>query len=153
MSNSKAEGGDDVMCELFQNVILSIITGVVSGFFVSWVYERRTKKEAIINQFKDDKQAYSKYLGVVANEIEIYREQKGSTDNLKRVLVEPHWYNSFKEEQISKESGTILTEAFAALQALEKYIDERDSNDIKLMLCRSNIVKSQINILKLKLKK
>ncbi|HEY8889266.1 MAG TPA: hypothetical protein VIM70_03290 [Clostridium sp.] len=131
------------------NIIIGIITGIISSTIISQFYKNNEKKRTELLEFQNNKQEYEKFLGVIRNEIELYKDNDDKLP-LIRILNEPHWYNGFKEENLLEEDKNNLVKAFELLKELQTYLNNNEYNKVEMDKFRNNLFKCQLNILKMK---
>lgn len=69
-------------CELISNVILSLITGLLSGWIVSDYFRRKQQMEEWLRNFNEQKQLLSKFIGAISEEIDFIIQLKKENMNI-----------------------------------------------------------------------
>ena len=134
-------------------IITGIVSGVISSFIVSEIYRRKEIKRERRFSFSHDKQMFSKYVGVVINELELY-EKTGNNEYLLRTLNEPRLSYSFTEKNVNKNSLDLIAGANNLLNKLENDIKTGQKfSEVGLMRYKADLFRAQLNVLKIKLKR
>lgn len=134
------------------NILIGIMTGIISSVIISEIYKNIEEKKAALAEFEDNKQSYSKYLGVIRNEIELFKNNNDIT-TLLRVLNEPRWYNGFKDTILTDSDRTTLENTYKLLEDFEVYLRKSEINSLEMTKFSSRLLISQLDILKMKAQK
>lgn len=133
-------------------IIVGIATGIVSSLIVTQLYKVNDDRRERRLSFEHDKQMYSKNIGVIRNELDLYK-LTNDTENIKRALEKPQIFASFTNENLSKDSLDIVGEGHQLLENLkEDFKKEDELPELKLDEYKRELFKKQINILRIGLK-
>lgn len=96
------------MCDVLQNLLIGIISGLLSSFLVSMGLEKREKKNEHKRRFEADKQIYSRYIQSIRLEL-LLAYKSSDNDCLVRVIEDEPFRESFNNlsEDSSKKNKEI----------------------------------------------
>ena len=111
------------MCNIFLNVSIGLITGVVSSFVVSVILKKYWDSQEVKKQFDLDKQNYCRYIQNIRLELLLaYKNGNGYYDYLIRVIDDPPIRDTF--ENLTDESKNTTHEISNYIDDIKKKISD-----------------------------
>jgi hypothetical protein len=143
--------GGKVVETLLENLFIGIVSGVLSSVIVYLITKSRETKAIKNRELKDFIQSLSRYLRILAFEIEHSMNEEGYGDirYLKKELIDPPRLIHNNQSDLESDTDVRIREAYNLLGEIETDIGSREKiPNIRLMKYRSELVKIAINILK-----
>ncbi|WP_141521793.1 hypothetical protein [Bacillus cereus] len=109
--------------DLFLNTLIGLLSGLISGWFVSHMLKKDADAEILSRQIDSDIQTFQRYLNALRLEIEMISkelESKESVDykQIVRMLEDDPITRSFTKENITAESLDSVKEARDLIQEI-----------------------------------
>jgi len=113
------------MCDIFENLMIGVISGLLSSTIVTIVFTYLDKKEKQFQGFKNDIQIFHRWILRIRNELEIAYKYKDISSLRRAIEDEPilPYFNGLSSESISAK-----TEATEYIRTL---VNEYDMNDVE----------------------
>ncbi|MBU8773199.1 hypothetical protein [Cytobacillus oceanisediminis] len=139
------------MQSLIEGFFIGIISGCVSSYIVYLITKSRESKALKNSELKDFAQILSRYLRILAFELEHSMEENGFGEikHLKRELIDPPRLTHNKHNELSKDITETIQSTYILLGELESEIDSNKSiPNTRLLRFRSQLVQKAIEILR-----
>ena len=113
------------MFEILENLMIGIVSGVLSSALVTIVFTHRDKKEKQLQGFKDDVQRFHRWILSARNELEIAYKYKDISFLKRTVEDEPilPYFDGLSDESVSAK--------IEATDYIRSLVDKYASNNVE----------------------
>lgn len=145
----------DLILNLALGTLTGLVSGSISGYFVSAYFRNKDEELSWKKSLSDDKQSMSTYITQVLWEFDQLMAGDGrQTKDLQKLLILAPKFHSFKKiEKIKTEHRGYTKEAYALFLEIHDYLKfdvpqgSYEIHKLKYMQFRSRLIKVQFNIL------
>jgi hypothetical protein len=143
--------------EIIINLLIGLVSGVVSGFFVTMIFKRIQEKREWKFNFQEDKQNLSNFIYAICIELDLLIEDVRNNNKIdvkeaKRVFKNQPRTLSFTENNITEESTNKLISANNLITKVENNITSETTLK-ELIFFRKDLFRARIDILSLQIDK
>jgi cellulose biosynthesis protein BcsQ len=144
----------EVWINLGLGVISGIISGIITGFGVSIYYRKKDSIQQWSRQLFEDKQNMSQYINEIKYELDqiISNPDLREFTYLRRLLVKPPKFLSFRDDKIEKEYHNTTITVYKMFEEIEVYLNMEKVELDKLSEYRRTLVNVQFDILRINTK-
>jgi hypothetical protein len=139
--------------EIIINLLIGLVSGVVSGFFVTIIFKKIQEKREWRFNFQEDKQNLSNFIYTLCIELDLLIEDVKNNNKIdvkeaKRVFKNQPRTLSFTENNITEESTNKLIAAHNLITNVEKNITSETILK-ELIYFRKDLFRARIDVLSL----
>ncbi|WP_340398797.1 hypothetical protein [Paenibacillus sp. FSL H8-0079] len=140
--------------DLASNISIGLVTGLVSGLFVTIYFRRRDKAQEARRLIREEKQAMSTYITTIRFELKEIRENSdsytaGDIRELRKSLnLIPKFYSYDFFESVPEETSKYTSKIYNLNRELELYLESEEIDSHKILLFSSELMRAQFDLLK-----
>lgn len=140
--------------EFILNILIGLITGLISGGIVTLFFQQNDKKQTAEREVRENKQSLSSFVEAVRFELkEIYKapdsyHQQSIRELRKSLSLAPKFFCYDLFYSVPEETKQLTATIYRTLQELQDYLKQEKIDSQEIFRLNADLMKAQFDMLK-----